>query len=193
MKCRHNRLAILALLPLWVLIWAQPASAGTWQVDRGRSKLGFVASYDEIPIEAQFGDYSAEILFDPAALQASMFKISVVIDTVNSNSEDRDEGMLDAEWFDSSRYPKANFSSTEFRKLNDAGTFEVTGDLSIKAATRQVTLPFSWSQTGNSARLRGQALVKRVDFNIGTGDWETDDTIGFEVEIIFDLNMSESQ
>lgn len=193
MKHRRSVFSTAILLQLSALIWVQPAWAGAWKVDRGQSMLGFIASYDEIPIEAGFRDYSAEIVFDPAAIQTSIFEISIPIDTVNSNSEDRDQGMLDAEWFDSDRYPTANFRSSGFRRINDAGAFEVIGKLTIKSVTRPVTLPFFWTTTGKSARLRGQGLVKRIDFDIGTGDWETDDTIGFDVKIVFDLILSQSQ
>ena len=191
MTYRRRTIANLYLLPLATLMWAQLAWAGAWQVDHGQSMLGFVASYDEIPIEARFEEYSAEIVFEPAAIQENIFNISISVDTVNSDSEDRDRGMLDAEWFDSARYPTAIFRSTGFRRINDSGAFEVVGNLSIKSATRPVTVPFTWETNSNLARLRGRALVKRTDFDIGTGDWETDDTIGFDVEIVFDLILSE--
>lgn len=173
------------------LLSAQSLWAREWQVNYDQSKVGFIASYDEIPFEGRFEDFQADISFDPLALDRAEFKVNVNIASVNTDSPDRDAGMLEQEWFDTARYPNSTFTSTAFVKLADTDSYEVSGDLTIKSIARPVTLVFTWTETGKSVRLHGQGDVKRSDFDVGTGEWGEDDTIGFDVQIVFDLNLHE--
>ncbi|MDA9981863.1 YceI family protein, partial [Gammaproteobacteria bacterium] len=117
-------------------------------------------------------------------------EVSISIASVDTNSTDRDEGMMEADWFDAEQFPRAGFSSTAFERLDSGNEFAVTGDLTIKDITRPVKLVFTWVETGASVHLKGQTNVKRGDFKLGAGDWAEDDTIGFEVQIVFDLKLT---
>lgn len=178
------------LLVGWLCIpvaWGQQ-----WQVDYDTSRIGFIASYDEIPFEASFKDFDADVSFDPSAIDQASFKVSVSIASVDSNSADRDEGMLEADWFDTNQHPYSTFTSTIFKKMDSEDVFTVSGELLIKGVSQPIEFVFSWKATGGSANLQGQTEVNRTDFLIGSGDWAEDDTIGFDVQIIFDLNLSKS-
>lgn len=172
------------------LLLAHGAGAGEWRVDAANSSIGFTATYDEIPFDGSFREFDARIRFDPHAVDDSRFEVEVDIVSIDSNSPDRDEGMLTPEWFDPERHPAARFESRGFRSAGDDG-FQADGDLSIKGITRPVTVFFSWTPSNGSARLAGNTRVKRTDFKIGTGDWHEDDTIGFDVEIVFDLMLDQ--
>jgi len=171
------------------VLLAQGSLANDWQVDRQTSTIGFVATYDESPFEGYFTDFTANIRFNPASPAGGSFEVIINIASVDTNSTDRDEGMLEADWFDAERFPRANFSSNAFERLDSENEFTVSGDLTIKGITRPLAATFSWMPAEDSAHLQGQALVSRGDFNIGDGDWTEDDTIGFEVRIVFDLAL----
>ena len=175
-----------------VLLWAficPVAQAADWQVDTDASRVGFVATYDGIPFEARFERFTADIRFDPERLSASRFDVRMDISSVNSDSVDRDEGMLDAEWFDSSEHPTASFTADRFRALGD-GRFEAQGQLTIKGISREIVLPFTWQASGKTAQLTAETSVKRLDFDIGIGEWKTDGTIGFDVTAQADLKLT---
>lgn len=175
---------------LAALLLAQGTWASDWVVAYETSSIGFVATYDEIPFEGRFGDFSARIRFDPGTLADASFEVTVNIASVDTDSPDRDEGMLEAEWFDAGRHPQARFSSSRIERLTGENEYAVKGDLTIKDTTRPVAATFLWTQAGPSAHLKGSADVKRGDFGIGSGDWEEDDTIGFDVRILFDLTLT---
>ena len=78
---------------------AQTSWAQEWQVKYNESRVGFIATYDEIPFEGRFEDFEADISFDPLALDQAAFKVNVAIASVNTDSPDRDEGMLEQDWF----------------------------------------------------------------------------------------------
>lgn len=177
-----NVLLVTALL-ITPTLWAQP-----WQVDYDASRIAFIATYDDIAFEASFRKFAVEVDFDPATIDQASIKASVDIASVDSRSRDRDEGMLEADWFDAEQHPRATFASTAFRKLDNG--YMVAGDLVIKGVSRPVEFFLSWESAAESASLVGQTRVKRTDFAIGTGEWAEDDTIGFDVQITFDLDLT---
>ena len=92
------KLGIAALLT--VLLITPTAWGKQWQVDYDTSRIGFVATYDDIAFEANFREFEVAVDFDPASIDQASFKASVNIESVDSRSPDRDEGMLEADWFD---------------------------------------------------------------------------------------------
>lgn len=165
------------------------AVATEWIVDHELSRLGFVATYDGVGFEARFERFDAHIRFDPQQLDKGVFDVVVNIASINSNSADRDEGMLGLEWFDAEKFPHARFVSTGLRQTG-AGAFEMAGRLTIKDITHNIVLPFAWSRGENGARLKGKTILQRTDYKIGIGEWETDPIIGFKVEVRIDLHLT---
>lgn len=186
MKSTSGILVILAGMLLF-----QGVRANEWNVDAETSRIGFVATYDEIPFEGRFDEFTALIRFDPENPSDGSFLITIGVASVNTDSPDRDEGMLEADWFDVESHPEATFTSLRFERLSGENEYAVTGDLTIKGITNPVTATFSWTPADSSVRLKGSADVERGDFDIGTGDWKDDDTIGFDVRIVFDLTLTQ--
>lgn len=164
------------------------AMATDWNVDYESSRLGFVATYDGVGFETRFERFNSQIRFDPRQLAQGMIDVAVDVTSINSNSADRDEGMLGSEWFNAEKHPEARFVSTSFRQTAP-GTFEVTGRLTIKEITHSIVVPYVWTEVDNDARLKGKTKLRRTDYRIGIGAWQTDPIIGFEVEVIVDLRL----
>jgi polyisoprenoid-binding protein YceI len=164
------------------------AAATEWIVDNDQSQLGFVATYDGVGFDTRFERFDTRIRFDPQQLEEGYIDVVVDITSVNSDSADRDEGMLGFEWFNAEKFPQARFVSTGFRHI-EAGAFEVAGRLTIKGITHSIVLPFVWNEVDNGAQLKGKTILQRTDFKIGIGEWATDPIIGFEVDIVVDLYL----
>ena len=81
-----------------------------------------------------------------------------------------DETLLGAEFFNASVMPQARYQATAFRKLAD-GRFVADGTLTLRGITKPVPLTFRWT-AGATPKLEGAATVKRLEFGIGTGDWD---------------------
>ena len=169
-------------------VFSATTAATEWIVDTGHSRLGFVATYDGVGFVTRFERFDARIRFDPKQPEEGVFDVVVDITSVNSNSADRDEGMLGLEWFNAEKFPQARFVSTGLRQTG-AGTFEVAGRLTVKGTTHSIVLPFSWSRVETGARFKGKTNLQRTDYEIGIGEWESDPIIGFEVEIDVDLHL----
>lgn len=174
--------AIRTLILLAGGLAAAPSMAADWRVVDRESRIGFVATYEDTAFEAWFTAYDARIRFEPGALDDGIFDIRIDVASVDSNSPDRDEGMRQEEWLAAGEHPDARFVAERFETLSD-GRFRATGPLSLKGTRRTIEVPFTWEQSGGRAVLAAETDVQRDAFNIGTGDWADDDTIGFTVTI----------
>lgn len=172
------------------LIFSQAVISDDWRVNYDSSRLGFIATYDEIPFRGSFRKFDAQILFDPETLSEGSFIVTIEITSVDTDSPDRDEGMLESEWFDAAHFPVAHFESIRFERGQEQDMYTANGDLSIKGITKPVEVMFRWTQSDASVRLNGHADITRGIFDIGTGDWAEDDTIGYDVKIEFELVLS---
>lgn len=171
--------------------WAQ--AADTWRVVDDDSRIGFVATYDDIPFDARFRSFEAGIRFSPDDLDGSSFDVRIDVSSVDSNSGDRDEGMKTQEWFAAETHPTATFTAEKFRQLSE-DRYAAVGELTLKDVSKTLEVPFTWaSQPEGGAILTAETVVKRGDFNIGTGEWAEDDVIGFDVTVKAKLVLKPSK
>ncbi len=186
MRLRHAHLTYLAVtLGLGGTV-AHPAD---WIAEPGLSRLGFIATYDGVAFEAQFRRFTASIHFDPDRSNEGAMEVSVDMASIDSNSVDRDEAMRGQEWLDSARFPTSHFVSTAVRQTGPQ-RFEALGHLTVKDIGQAIRVPFTWSRSAEGARLQGMTSLRRTDFQIGTGEWATDHTIGFDVKVVVDLRLA---
>lgn len=178
---------MLVLLAGWLT--AISAMAADWQTVSSGSRLGFVATYEDTPFNAWFRSFDARIRFDPDALDDALFDIRIDVSSVDSRSRDRDEGMKEGEWLAAGEHSEARFRAERFERISD-DRFKAIGRLGLKGVRRTIEVPFTWEQSGDTAVLTAEAEVDRGEFNIGTGEWERDDTIGFTVTIRARLNLA---
>ena len=162
------------------------ASAEPWTVVAEESELGFEARQGETPFTGVFDDWSAEILFDPAALGQS--KAVAIIDMASARTGDtnRDGALPGREWFAIAMFPEARFETETFRHLGD-DAYEADATLTIKGVSRPVTLPFTLTIEGDVAKMEGALEILRTQYKIGEGQWAKPDTVALEVVITVDL------
>lgn len=183
------RKAILIAVVLYGLSPAKGALAAEWNVASPDSYIGFVAAYDDIPFEARFRSFEAEIEFSADDLDSASFDVHIETDSLDSNSPDRDSGMKEQEWFATGKFPAARFQATRFERISDK-QYQAIGQLTVKDVSRTIEVPFTWEQSGDEATLTAETRLKRGDFNIGTGEWAEDDIIGFDVVVKARLNLT---
>ena len=177
---------LLALMPM-------QTEAPSWALVAEGSTLTFAASYDETPFDGAFERFDVQLRFDPDQPDRADLRVTVNVRSVDTRNRDRDEALAEPEWFDFSAHPQATYVA------NGAGqgmekAFRMAGELTIKGITRTVPIEFDWTVEGDTARatgvarMRGDTEVNRLDFDVGTGEWE-DPIIGHRVEVNFDLRL----
>jgi polyisoprenoid-binding protein YceI len=144
------------------------AKAADYKVDGG-SHLGFSASYQGEAFKGRFSKFNALIRFDPARLDQSRFDVSITLASANTQNSERDEVLLDSEFFNAKAQPQAKYIATKFRSLG-SNRYIADGILTLRGISKPVPLTFTWTP-GAKPRLVGTAKIQRLDFKVGTGDW----------------------
>jgi len=165
-------ISLAMLLPL-------AAFARDWQVDAAKSTLAFKGTYQNEGFDGRFKKFDATIAYDAADPTKSKFDVTIDLTSVDSGSGERDETLATADFFDTSKTPRAHFVTESFAKNGDA--VEAKGNLTIRNKTKPVTLTVKFAENGNAATLDVDTTLKRADFDLGNGgDWAD---IGAEVPV----------
>ncbi len=135
-------------------------------LDETKSVVNFSVSNLGInTVSGTFTGMKGVVKFDPANLSQSRFETSVSAATVHTGNEERDTHLKSEDFFEVEKYPLIRFQSQNIKK---SGTgYEVSGTLTIKDVSQQVTIPFSVQKSGNETTLTGNLKVKRKEYHVG--------------------------
>ena len=145
------------------------------------SSLGFSATYQSEAFNGSFAKFTPQIRFDPARLADSRFDVRIVLASANTRNDERDETLKGSDFFDAAAQPEARYVATKFRALG-GNRYAADGVLTLRGVSKPVSLSFTWT-AGNKPVLDGSALLKRLDFKVGTGDWTDLDLIPNDVKV----------
>lgn len=175
-----RRTAGITLMACGLLVAPPAAQARDWQVDPEASTIDFIFRQMGSPVRGRFEEFTAEISFDPDALDAARVAAEIVIDSVNTGNPERDEGIVGADWFDTATYPTARFESTGFSHAG-GDDYVVAGELTVRDVTQAIEMPMTISLDGDSATATGTLELDRRDFEVGRGEWASDAAVGYDV------------
>jgi polyisoprenoid-binding protein YceI len=131
-----------------------------------KSTINFKIKNLGINTGGSISGFKGDILFDPAHLDASSIEASVETNTINTENGTRDEHLKSDSYFDVAKYPKITIKSISLKhKSSDSytGTFSLT----IKDRTNTVDIPFTYTESGNTASFKGTLQIKRSDYGVG--------------------------
>ncbi len=174
--------ALIAALCALLLQASAPAAAQTVIYDK--SRISCVSRQENVPVEAQFKRFSAQVAFDPAKPEASKVQIEIDVDSFDIGFADFNEEAKGKSWFDARTFPRARFVSSSTRGLG-GGRFEAHGPLTIKGKTAEITAPFTYKEDAGTGIFEGVFTIKRLQYNIGEGAWKDTYTVADDVQIKF--------
>lgn len=160
---------LLLTFALFAVVAIAPAHAAHFAAQSG-STLTFTGTYQGEKFTGRFEKFDAAVRFDPASLATSRIDVRIPLATANTDNDERDEMLLGAEFFDAVAKPDARYEAAKFVKLKD-GRYRAEGTLTLRGVKKPVALVFSWTG-GAKPVLVGEAVVNRLDFGVGTGDWD---------------------
>lgn len=152
------------------------------------STLGFSSNFQGEDFNGSFKKFDATIRFDPSDLASSKFDVKVDLSSVETGDGDRDSALPDSDFFDIAKFPQAHYVTTGFRQVGSDVIAD--GTLSLKGISKPVSLKVTFSAKGDKATLDITSAVKRLDFNVGVGEYADTSTIGDDVKIKAHLELS---
>lgn len=178
------------LIPAALLGVALAASAIPLKTDAAHSSVAAVFKQMNVPVEAKFKKFSAQVDYDAAKPENG--KATVDIDTASLDLGDAEmnKEVAKKDWFNAAQYPKATFTSSSI-KPNGAGKLTVAGKLAIKGKTLDVSFPLTVKAEGGKQVFEGTLPIKRLAFNIGEGEWKDTSMVADDVVIKFRVTAAQ--
>jgi Uncharacterized conserved protein len=165
---------------LTAMLATAPAVAADY-VQAPGSTLAFASRYDGELFTGRFSRFDTKLSFDPASPETGTLDVTIGLASASTGNDDRDTTLKAAEFFDVARFAQARYTANGFRKLDD-DRYAADGTLELRGVRKPVTLTFTWKD-GAQPVLEGRAVVKRLDFGVGEGDWADTASIPNEVNV----------
>ena len=153
---------------LWVLTSSISSSAQVLKPVEEESSVKFkIRNFGFNTVTGSFKGIKGTIRFSPDNLSASSMDVSVDAQTVNTGINLRDNHLRKPEYFDVKKYPVIRFVSSKITPSSKAGTLFITGKLTIKNVTREISFPFTAMPQGAGYLFSGEFKINRIDFGVG--------------------------
>lgn len=121
-----------------------------------------------------FSGLAGVITFDPANPGGCSFDVSIDAKTINTGNDMRDNHLRAEDYFDVKNYPQIRFLSDKVSSTKKNGTLFVSGKLTMKGITREVSFPFTAQPIENGYLFNGEFSINRRDFKVGGGSTLSD-------------------
>lgn len=150
-------------------------SVTTWSIDPVHSQVEFAVKHMMFTtVRGRFADVEGTIEIDEENPDRSSAEVRIGAASIDTRAEDRDAHLRSPDFLDVEHHPELAFTSTsvsgDLAKSGDR--FRVTGDLTIRGTTREVTLegaiegtgidPWGGTRIGASA----ETTIDRRDFGL---------------------------
>lgn len=168
---------------------------GTYELDPTHTRIGFVARHAMVTkVRGAFNDFSGTAKINGDDLSQSNANVTLKVASIDTRNADRDNHLRTNDFLQAEDYPEITFSSTSITQTGE-NDFDVTGDLTIKGTTRQVTIPLEFQGAakdpfGNDRiGFEGSTVISRKDFGITfnvaleTGGVLVSDNVTLEFEV----------
>ena len=168
---------------------AAAAAPATAKLVPAQSDIAFTFRQMGVPVDGHFKKFDAQVAFDPKNPAAGKVSLSIELGSATLGDAATDAELVKPEWFNVKKIPTATFQSTAIKALG-GGKFEATGKLTIKGQVRDVVVPVALAQAGGTTTATGAFAIKRLDFNIGEGEWKDTSMVANDVQVKFKLALT---
>lgn len=168
---------------------ATAAAPATAKLVPAQSDIAFTFRQMGVPVDGHFKKFDAQVAFDPKNAAAGKVSLSIELGSATLGDAATDAELVKPEWFNVKKIPTATFQSTAIKALG-GGKFEATGKLTIKGQVKDVVVPVALAQAGGTTTATGAFAIKRLDFNIGEGEWKDTSMVANDVQVKFKLALT---
>lgn len=113
-------------------------------------------------VEGSFDGMNGRISFDASDLASSSFNVCIDARSVDTGNEQRDEHLLEEDFFAVETFPQICFESTTV--TSNAEGFVTKGTLMMHGVSKEVEMPFTFIDN----QFQGTLSIDRTDFGVGS-------------------------
>lgn len=191
MKVTH----ILFVLLVGFIAFAFTPKNDTYTVDKSASTLQWVGRKVTGEHSGTINISNGKLIWNGQTLKGGSFEVDMA-SLANTDLADADYNqklvshLKSEDFFATEKYPKATFVITKVREAGKNQS-QVTGDLTIKGVTKEVSFPATVQVEGNNLVARAKILVDRTQYGIKYGSGSFFDNLGDKaIDNEFELNVA---
>jgi len=148
-------------------------SKSTWSIDPTHSEITFKIRHLMITnVTGKFHKFSAEVATEEEDFMQAAISFTAEIASVDTGNEQRDGHLRSADFFDAEKFPELKFVATKTENVDNDGSYELYGDLTIRDITKAVKLDVEfggvakdpWGNTKAGFTINGK--INRKDFGL---------------------------
>lgn len=139
----------------------------------------------DAPLESIAGTgngISGTVSFDPAQPAVTTGRIVLEANSLTVGNPMMTDHLRGGQWLDAAKHPQIVFEAVALRNVRQQGgqtLADVTGQLTVKGVTREITAPVAFTYLPdklgarvNDPKVKGDLLVMRVAFQINRSDFD---------------------
>jgi polyisoprenoid-binding protein YceI len=146
-----------------------------WQIDPAHSSVEVAVKHMMFTtVRGRFRDVKGTIELDEQNPAGAVVDVEIAANSLDTGTADRDTHLRSADFLDVEKHPTLTFRSkrVEGAMASEGDKFRVTGDLTIRGTTKEVTLDCVFEGTGKDpwggtrAGIRATTKIDRRDWGL---------------------------
>lgn len=136
-------------------------------------------------VHGKFSGLKSKIVFDETKTIGNSIAATIEAKTIDTDNSTRDGHLKKEEYFDAIKFPIISMSSQRFLKQSN-GSYKGYFKLTIKNTTKDVVIPFTFSEKDGKGVFKGTFTIDRLDYSVGTSSMIMSDeaTINIAVYVL---------
>jgi len=144
-----------------------------WVLDPAHSEVEFKIKHMMIStVTGVFEKFDAVVETEGEDFNTAKVTFTINVDSINTKNEQRDGHLKSVDFFESANFPEIKFVATKYENVDNDGSYEVYGELSIRVITRNEKFDAEFGGVikdpwGNTRiGLNATAKINRKDFGL---------------------------
>jgi polyisoprenoid-binding protein YceI len=143
-----------------------------WGIDPARSEIGFKVKHLMVAnVGGIFKEFDASIYTTDENFMTAEVDFWLNPASVDTNDEKRDAHIKSADFFDVENFKEINFTADSYENVDNDGSYELFGDLTIKGIKKQIKLDVEYGGLIKDPWGNHKAIFK-INGKINRKDWE---------------------
>lgn len=173
----------------------------TWNIDPTHSEIQFKVKHLVIStVTGYFRSFNGTIETKGDSFEGADVSFEADIDSIDTNTEDRDNHLKSDDFFNAEKFPKMKFESTSFKNTS-GDNYELTGNLTIRDITKEITLDVThggtvedpYGQTKAGFELSGSINRKEFDLKWNAVTEAGNVVVGDKVNLYMNVQVVETE
>jgi polyisoprenoid-binding protein YceI len=147
--------------------------ATNWILDPSHSEVEFKVKHMMISnVSGEFKKFDATVETEGDDFMTAKAAFTVDVNSIDTGNEQRDGHLKSVDFFDAANFPQLKFVTKKYENVDNDGSYEVYGDLTIRGITKNVKLDAEfggvikdpWGSTRAGITITGK--INRKDFGL---------------------------